>query len=261
MSLNETHLVLVNVDVVQLVLIRAARASTLLRLFELNDDADKLDEAGALLREEIDDNRSMKNMNRFWKLLALLAVIVLIFVAAPSLAQEVTPAATPVVTPVPVELEPVAGIRASDIWPFVAIIALLIFGVFEAWHKHDINRLFDRYDEALKRKDTRDYGERKFTESALSVQDTVLMVQGIVKVLAGLNIPIVDQPLESTKQYLDDITDGKPNLPPIDSAGRSYEPVEPGNAGPLTEGLGSRRDYTQPAGTTFGDVKPGEPVG
>lgn len=254
-DVNAAHLVLVNVDVVQLILLRATRAAQLLRLFDFAEDADKLDEAAALLRDEIEDNRRYTKMNAFWKVLAVLVLLIIGMIAAPSLAQEVTETPIPVTVtingqPADATLEPVAGVRAVDAWPLVAILALIVIGVIEAVRSRDFNQLFRRYDEALKRKDARDYGEEKFKQSSLQVQDFILLAEGLFRVLGNANIPGIDRAIDATHDYLGAISDGKPNEPP-----------EPENKGPLMEGLGSRRDYTQPPGTMFGEVKPGEFAG
>lgn len=111
------------------------------------------------------------------------------------------------------ELEPVAGVTASSAWPYVAVLALLVIGVMEAVHYRSTEKLLNRYDEALRRKDVRDEGERKFMESSLTVQDWIKAVAGITGAVGGLNIPVLDKIVDPAADFLDAISDGKPNEP------------------------------------------------
>lgn len=77
------HLVLVNVDYVQLVLIRANRAATLLRLHQHNDVADALEESCRLLTTEIEKNRRRKEMKQLHALIGVLAVVLLVLFGGP----------------------------------------------------------------------------------------------------------------------------------------------------------------------------------
>lgn len=77
------HLVLVNVDYVQLVLIRANRAATLLRLHQHNDVADALEESCRLLTTEIEKNRRRKEMKQLQALIGVLAVVLLVLFGGP----------------------------------------------------------------------------------------------------------------------------------------------------------------------------------
>lgn len=266
MADDKTHLVLVNVDAVQLLLLRAARASTLLRLFEFPDDADKLDEAAELLRQEIDDIRRIRKMNTFWKVLAFVAVLLLVFVAAPSLAQEVTPVAAYTILDESGNIigageAPVIPVQIGSDNSLILAVGLLLFfiggGAIVALQQRSIGRLVGAVETTLSNTHIRNEAEYRYMESSIGVKDAIQLIRAGVTFGSNLNIPIaeIDRILDKGKDFLDKITDGQPNLPPTDSAGRSYEP---GNSGPLPEGLAPRRDFEPPPGTTFGEVKPGD---
>jgi len=77
------HLVIVNVDYVQLVLIRANRAATLLRLHKHDDVADALEESCRLLTSEIEKNRRRREIKQLQALIGVLAVLALVLFGGP----------------------------------------------------------------------------------------------------------------------------------------------------------------------------------
>ncbi len=267
MSINESpvatsqaHLVLVNVDAVQLVLIRAARASTLLRLFELNEDADKLDEAGDLLRQEIETNRGIKNMNTFWKLMAVLVVLLMVGLAAPSVAQDLvtnTPVATQVATAV-VTISDAAGRTTSGAAPVVlantgnealvvpawlVIVIVLVVGLV-------IGGAFLLLGRAL-----------KALEKSASPEIVQEIRKGIGETL-DVGITKFAEMAQRTANPYDDLLAaiGEPGLKRLAAWLKTLPNEQIGNAGPLPEGLSPRKDFIPPPGVGFGEGS-SEPVG
>ncbi|HEX2906341.1 MAG TPA: hypothetical protein VHO69_05730, partial [Phototrophicaceae bacterium] len=228
---NTAHMVAVNVDVVQTVLIRVEVAVRILRALNLEDQAQKLEEASGLLREEIGKERSRGTMKRLMLfasvigLLALLVVGVSVVVAGDGVALATnTPALAPVATEAVVSagtLEPVAGIRAEVIWPFFVVIAFIIWMIVDTRREYGRTQskekayeaLLKRYDELLQRKDVQDAVEKEFIRSALTVQDVIKFGEGFLQMMANANLPWVDRPLESTLKWVKTVTDGDPNEP------------------------------------------------
>lgn len=89
-AMKQAHLVLVDVDKVQLVLLRISAANRLLRLHNYEDAALGLEEAGELLMAEIERNRRSDSMRKLlnWLSIFVLVLIVALVVVRPVLAQD-----------------------------------------------------------------------------------------------------------------------------------------------------------------------------
>lgn len=159
-------------------------------------------------------------MRSMLTVLTLLAVAMLLLVMVlPLTAQESTHELR--ATVVDGAGQPVLVVSADDGFPgpftveqalaIIAAIYLVVNGFIQMLREKNYERLLDGYKQALARKDLQDEAERQYMRSSIPIKDAIQLMRSGLTVAGNLNFPIADGAIDASKDFLDRVTDGKPN--------------------------------------------------
>lgn len=150
-----------------------------------------------------------RNKKRGWILIGML--VVMLMVVGGVNAQEATPPLTP-----PegngevIVLEPGSGY--STLFVLALVVVTIGGGVLLALQQRNINQLIASVDKTLTNKYVMDEAERRYMESSLSVQQAITFMRAAFQFAGGMNLPGVDGLVDDAAEFLENITDRKPNL-------------------------------------------------
>lgn len=141
-------------------------------------------------------------------------------ILSPVMAQDpatAEPTAELTVTPGPPDVSPiedpnvVGGLSSTVVFAIFASLFVIVQGVIQFLHTRNYAELLKGYKSALERKDVRDEVEQRYMQSSASIQDLVTLLHAAVNAAKNMNIPVLDDFLEEGGEFLDDVTDGRPN--------------------------------------------------